>query len=125
MSNQQVERPGLERHRARSLHLVKCLHTVAWGFFAGCVIAIPVLALGGDFRGALLAGSTVMLEVGILAVNGWRCPLTPIAARYTEDRSDNFDIYLPLWVARHNKTIFGLLYVAGAIFALLRWRATR
>jgi hypothetical protein len=29
-----------------------------------------------------------------------RCPLTGIAARYTDDRRDNFDIYLPPWLAR-------------------------
>jgi hypothetical protein len=23
------------------------------------------------------------------------------------DRADNFDIYLPVWLARHNKVIFG------------------
>ena len=49
-----------------------------------------------------------------------RGPLTAWAARYTTDRRDNFDIYLPLWLARHNKSIFGALYVAGAVFALVR-----
>jgi hypothetical protein len=47
--------------------------------------------------------------------------LTDIATRYTADRSDNFDIYLPLWLAKHNKTIFGSLFVAGLIFTFLRW----
>jgi hypothetical protein len=36
-----------------------------------------------------------------------------MAARHTEQRSKNFDIYLPLWLARHNKTIFGALFVAA------------
>ncbi len=44
-----------------------------------------------------------------------------MAARYTEVRRDNFDIYLPLWMARYNKLIFGTLYVAGLAFALVRW----
>lgn len=41
---------------------------------------------------------------------------------YAEERHDNFDIYLPLWLARHNKTIFGGLYAAALLFTLARWR---
>ena len=50
-----------------------------------------------------------------------KCPLTPLAARYTDDRRDNFDIYLPLVMARYNKEIFGTLYVAGLVFGLALW----
>lgn len=105
-----------------SLRAVKVLHTVAWAFFAGCILAIPVLAARGDFgwAGALIA--LVSVEVLVLAVNRWRCPLTAIAARYTQDRRTNFDIYLPLWLARYNKHVFGPLFVAGLLFTLARWR---
>jgi hypothetical protein len=44
-----------------------------------------------------------------------------LAARHTDDRRANFDIYLPEWLARYNKQLFGPLYVAGMVFALLRW----
>jgi len=64
----------------------------------------------------------VLLEVLILAANQWRCPLTAVAARYTADRTDNFDIYLPLWLARYNKQIFGSLFAAGLVYTLGRWR---
>jgi hypothetical protein len=57
----------------------------------------------------------VFVEVAVLAVNGGRCPLTAVAARYTDDRRDNFDIYLPLWLARYNKLIFGTLFVVGLL----------
>jgi hypothetical protein len=56
-----------------------------------------------------------------LMTNQWRCPLTSIAARYTDERRDNFDIYLPEWLAKHNKSIFGVLYVAVVVFALVQW----
>jgi len=59
----------------------------------------------------------------VLALNRWRCPLTGIAARYTDNRRDNFDIYLPLWLARYNKHIFGLLFAAGLLYTLLRWKS--
>jgi hypothetical protein len=50
-----------------------------------------------------------------------RCPLTPIAAQYTTDRRDNFDIFLPEWLAGHNKTVFGCLYVGGVLYVLWLW----
>jgi hypothetical protein len=46
-----------------------------------------------------------------------------VAARYTDDRQDNFDIYLPLWLARYNKQVFGALFVIGAAYALWAWSA--
>jgi hypothetical protein len=107
---------------AVALRAVKVVHTIAWAFFAGCILAIPVAAWRGHFARVFVLTAIVFIEIGILIANGWRCPLTPVAARYTDDRCDNFDIYLPLWLARHNKTIFGWLFAAGLLFALARWQ---
>ncbi len=103
---------------------IKAAHTAVWLFFAGCIVAIPIAAAQGEFfRGAVLSG-LVLVECAVLAVNRGRCPLTDLAGRYTDERRDNFDIYLPLWLARHNKTIFGSLFVAGELFLLARWLAS-
>jgi hypothetical protein len=105
-----------------SLRAVKLLHTLAWAFFAGCVLVIPVCAARGEFKCALILIALVSIEVVVIGVNNWRCPLTAVAARFTDNRRDNFDIYLPLWLARYNKMIFGTLFVAGAFFTLARWQ---
>jgi hypothetical protein len=105
-----------------ALRVVKLLHTVAWALFAGCILALPVAAWRGDFTHAAVLAAIVFVEIGILLVNGMRCPLTRVAARYTDNRADNFDIYLPLWLARYNKVIFGWLFVAGVLFAVARWQ---
>lgn len=105
----------------RRLRAIKFLHTLVWAGFAGCIVAIPVLVLQERFRLATLLALIVLGEVVVLAINRWRCPLTPIAARYTEDRRANFDIYLPEWLARYNKQIFGPLYVAGVVLLVVRW----
>ena len=60
-------------------------------------------------------------EVLVLAVNGWRGPMTSVAGRFTAERRENFDIYLPVLLAKHNKLIFGALYVVGVTFALVQW----
>jgi uncharacterized membrane protein len=103
------------------LFAIKAFHTLVWAFFAGCIIAIPFAAYAREFRVAALLIAAVMVEVLIIAFNRGSCPLTPMAARYTADRADNFDIFLPIWLARYNKIIFGALYVAGLIYALGVW----
>lgn len=108
-----------ERDRLRA---IKLLHTVIWAFFAGSIVAIPFLAWTGRSTGAVVLSGLVLVECLVVLFNRWRCPLTDIAARYTDDRRDNFDIYLPEWLARHNKTIFGALYVVGLLVLLVRWK---
>jgi len=108
-----------------ALKAVKVVHTVVWAFFASCILAIPAFAWRGDYGYAAALIGIVLVEVFVLVLNGWRCPLTPVAARYTEDRRDNFDIFLPEWLARNNKTVFGLLYLAAVLFTLVRWAGGR
>src|SRR6266568_3106213 len=100
---------------------IKLLHTTVWLFFVACIVAIPVAAGRRRFGWAAALSGLVLLECAVLAANGGRCPLTDVAARYTAERADNFDIYLPLWLARHNKIIFGSLWMAGEAFAAGRW----
>jgi hypothetical protein len=107
--------------RSAALVAVKVVHTSAWAFFAGCIFAIPVASWQGNHTAAAWLIAIVFVEVAVLAFNGWRCPLTSLAARFTEERHDNFDIYLPLWLARHNKIIFGALFCFGIAFACFRW----
>jgi hypothetical protein len=103
------------------LAFIRLVHTVVWAFFASCILAIPIAARAGRFREALFLIALVSIEVIVILMNRWTCPLTPIAARYTTDRRDNFDIYLPEWLARHNKTIFGSLFGAGVAYTTARW----
>lgn len=101
-----------------ALRRVKLAHTLVWALFSGCIVAIPVVAFLRHFQVAWILIGVVMFEVVVLALNGLRCPLTAVAARYTEDRRDNFDIYLPLLVARYNKQIFGVIYFAAILYTI-------
>jgi len=82
---------------------------------------LPLAGLKRRFDWALALTAVVLLECVILMANRGSCPLTGMAAKFTEDRADNFDIYLPVWLARHNKTIFGSLLLAGELIVLGCW----
>jgi hypothetical protein len=104
-----------------ALAAVKLLHTAVWALFAASIVALPITAVMRRFDWALALTALVLVECGVLAVNRGRCPLTGLAARYTSDRTDNFDIYLPKMIARYNKVIFGLLFLFGEGVVLWRW----
>lgn len=100
---------------------IKLLHTAVWLFFVVCILAVPVAAGMHRFKAAGIFSVIVLVECLILAVNRCRCPLSNVAARYAPELSPNFDIYLPNWLARYNKQIFGTVFVLGGLFALFEW----
>lgn len=104
-----------------ALLIVKLVHTVAWAFFASCVLLIPLAAYLERLDTAAILIGIVVIEIGIFVLNRWRCPLTAVAARYTQDREDNFDIFLPVWLARYNKTIFSALFLFGVAYTVFKW----
>ena len=103
------------------LIVVRTLHTAIWMFVVGCILGAPIAASAGNFKLASLLIGLVALEVLVLDFNSWTCPLTDVAGRYTTRREEDFDIYLPRWLARHNKLIFTPPYLLGAAYSVLAW----
>lgn len=102
------------------LVFIKLLHSLVWVLLAGCVVCIPLFTLKRRYRAAKIVSIVVWIECLIILVNRGRCPLTDFAARYTTDRAANFDIYLPLWLAKYNKLIFGTAFVLGEAYRLIK-----
>jgi hypothetical protein len=105
----------------QTLTLIKLAHTLIWTVMAAAIVAIPIAAMRRRFRLAAWLSALIVAECIVLALNGGRCPLTDLAAGFTADRAANFDIFLPQWLAEHNKTIFGALFVLGEMIWLWQW----
>ena len=99
-----------------ALIAVKLLHTAIWVFFVACILGAPLAAAQGGFKLAASMMALVAVEALVLLFNRWTCPLTQVAGRYTERREENFDIYLPRWLAKYNKQIFTPLYLLGVAY---------
>ena len=108
---------------ASMLRVIKIVHTVAWAALVAVIFAIPVMAWLNRLTPVVVLTAVMLAEVAVLLANGWRCPLTLLAARYTDDRRANFDIYLPLWLAANNKRVFGTIFIGGLMFSV--WRLAR
>lgn len=103
------------------LLLVKLLHTIIWVFFAGLVFYILFAGLNNAVsRFTWIAIGLVIGEGLVLAIFRWNCPLTIIARNYSDSTMENFDIFLPEWLAKHNKSIFTTLFLIGLILAIIR-----
>jgi hypothetical protein len=62
----------------------------------------------------------VVFEGLVLIFFDWRCPLTILGSKYSESREVGFDIFLPKWLAKNNKAIFGTVFAAGVIITIYR-----
>ena len=105
----------------KKLLLIKLLHTAIWCVF---VTAIFYILYAGIFdKVNLLVWICVGLVIAegiILLIFKWKCPFTILGYNYTDNHDVGFDIFLPAWLAKHNKIIFSALFVVGLVFVV--WR---
>ena len=101
--------------------VVKVVHSLIWLVMASCVFYVLYSGISGDIDELTwIALGLLSVELGVLVVNRWTCPLTDVAKRVKVDWQDGDDIFLPKWVAIHNKQIFGSLLVVGVVLVLVR-----
>lgn len=106
---------------ASKLIFVKLIHTIVWVFFSSVIFYMFYAVIVNKIDKWLWIGyGLVMLECITLLVFRWVCPITLIARRYSDSQKDNFDIYLPNWIARHNKLIYTV--IMGVIILLTLYR---
>ena len=82
---------------------IKLIHTVIWLFFV--IIIFYILYAGITDQITLftwIAIGLVVLEGIVLMLCNMFCPLTIVARKYSDSQKDNFDIFLPNWLARQN-----------------------
>ncbi len=107
-----------DRHK---LIAIKLLHTAVWLFMNVAIFYLLYAVITDRIdRWAWIALAVIGLECLVLLLFKMACPLTLVARRYSSSTMANFDIYLPEWLARHNKLIYGLLLTG--ILAGLVWR---
>lgn len=100
---------------------IKSIHTLIWFAYVVIIFYILYAALIDRIDTRFwIAVASVIAEGIILIANHWRCPLTVAAKRYSQDASVGFDIFIPRWLAKHNKTIFTTLFVIAMVIAAYR-----
>ena len=100
---------------------IKLLHTAVWVFFNVVIFYLLYAVLVDRLdMWAWISLALIGAECAVLLLFRMACPLTIVARRYSDSQLPNFDIYLPLWLARYNKLIYGII-LAGILSGLV-WR---
>jgi len=67
-----------------------------------------------------IAVGLVVLEGLVLLINNWKYPFTIWGYKYSCNHETGFDIFLPKWLAKHNKAIFGTIFIIEMLLVLYR-----
>jgi hypothetical protein len=103
------------------LTLIKIIHTLIWVFFNFIVFYMLYAVIINKLDNWLWIGYTFMILEGIiLLIFKFFCPLTIMARKYSGSTKDNFDIYLPNWLAKYNKLIYSGIMVVIIILTVYR-----
>lgn len=104
------------------LLLLKLGHTVIWAFFVFVIFYTLYCGITNQINQyTWMAILFVMMEGVVIWLFRGRCPLTIIARKYSNSTKDNFDIFLPNWLAKYNKQIFTSIFLVGLLLVLTRY----
>ncbi|PLX01515.1 MAG: hypothetical protein C0595_14435 [Marinilabiliales bacterium] len=108
-------------NQSQKLLAIKFAHTLIWLFFVIVIFYILYSGISNKINSyTWIAIGLVIAEGIVLIIFKMFCPLTLIARKYSNSNKDNFDIFLPNWLARYNKIIFTTIYLIGVMIVLLR-----
>ena len=107
-----------------NLTTIKIIHTAIWVFFNVVLFYMAYAVIVNNIDKYVWIGIGLILLEGIVLLSFKKmCPLTIMARKYSESTQDNFDIYLPNWLARNNKliyTTFFIIIVFGIIYRIVK-----
>jgi hypothetical protein len=105
------------------LILIKTIHTIIWIFFNLVLIYMAYEVIFNKIDNFIWIGiGLIVLEFIVLLFFKMMCPLTIVARKYSNSNKENFDIYLPNWLAKYNKqiyTAFFIIIILGLIYRYL------
>lgn len=104
---------------AIKLTLIKVIHTLIWVFLNVVIFYILYAAIANKLDRWLWIGyGFVFLEGLILLTFNSHCPLNLLARKYSTSTKDNFDIYLPSWLAKYTKSIYITIVAIAFVITL-------
>lgn len=105
----------------KPLVIIKIAHTIIWIFYNVVIFYLlyAVIVNKIDLWVWVCLG-LVLLEVLVLVLFKWFCPLTVIARKYSNSAKPNFDIYLPEWLAKYNKHIYTVIFSVSLVILIFR-----
>ena len=103
------------------LVFIKTIHTIIWLFFNLVIFHLLYAVINNSITQYFWMGAgMILIEVMVLVIFRGMCPLTVIARKYSNSTRDNFDIFLPNWLAKHNKLIYSTILLVVVVLWVYR-----
>ena len=107
--------------KTRRLLVIKTIHTIIWLFFNVVIFYLLYAVIVNKIDlWVWVCVSLVVLEGFVLLLFKMFCPLTVLARKYSNSTKDNFDIFLPNWLAKYNKLIYTSIFGVAIIILICR-----
>jgi hypothetical protein len=107
------------------LNMIKLIHTLIWIFFNVVIFYLCYAVIANKIgKWVWVSVILVVFEGMVLLMFKWRCPLTLIARKYSDSDKDNFDIFLPNWLAKYTKLIYTSIFVTAVSILVGRFIMT-
>ncbi|MEY8021652.1 hypothetical protein AB8P51_12530 [Muriicola sp. SD30] len=104
---------------ADKLLTIKIIHTIIWLFFVVIIFYVLYSGISGKVNTYTWIAIALVVGEGLtLLIFKMFCPLTLMARKYSDSDKDNFDIFLPNWLAKNNKLIFTSIFIAGLLLVI-------
>ena len=108
-------------HNGIKLIIIKIIHTLVWIFFNIIIFYMLYAVIINKLGTWLWIGyGLIALEGVTLIIFKCACPITIIARRYSISSKDNFDIYLPNWLAKNTVLIYTSMLAVVTIIAVFQ-----
>ena len=108
-------------HKLKKLIIIKSVHTLVWLFFNAVIFFLFYAVVTNKID------KWVWIGIGLFALEGivlvlckMVCPLTIIARKYSNSVKENFDIFLPNWLAKYNKLVYSIFLAIILIILTFR-----
>ena len=103
------------------LQLIKTIHTIIWVFFNVVIFYLLYAVIINKIdKWVWICLGLILLEGIILIAFKKMCPITLIARKFSNSQQDNFDIYLPNWLAKYNKEIYSIIVLIAIVILVYR-----
>lgn len=106
---------------SRTVFYIKLIHSLLFFLIVICTIYVLLTAVLDQINSLTWwAFGIVIIEMLVLIINGWRCPLTNLAERRGADVGSVADLFMPKWLSGYLFPVFGIVFLITCL--LLVWR---
>jgi hypothetical protein len=103
------------------LIIIRSLHSLIWIFYNVVIFYLAyAVAIDQIDKWVWICLGLILVECIVLLVFKRICPITLIARKFSDSTKDNFDIFLPNWLAKYNQLIYSIILAIILIFLSYR-----